>query len=158
MSSIWPNGPRANALKLKVPMFDATDTESLTAAEIQARRRMMEVLDYYQRVEKRPWLLDHCSPRIGIREGCRMVGDYVLQLDDLRAARTFDDAIARGVFYLDGHKPDDEKAHLHHSGRAALGAAVPDSFPVAAALAAPGTSWAGRCSRPTSWPCRRPAS
>ncbi|HPA06074.1 MAG TPA: FAD-dependent oxidoreductase, partial [Candidatus Hydrogenedentes bacterium] len=109
MSSIWPNGPRANALKLKVPMFDATNTESLTAAEIQARRRMMEVLDYYQRVEKRPWLLDHCSPRIGIREGCRMVGDYVLQLDDLRAARTFDDAIARGVFYLDGHKPDDEK-------------------------------------------------
>ena len=31
MTSIWPNGPRANALKLKVPMFDASDTESLTA-------------------------------------------------------------------------------------------------------------------------------
>ncbi|HOF38829.1 MAG TPA: FAD-dependent oxidoreductase [Candidatus Hydrogenedentes bacterium] len=109
MLSIWPNGPRANALKLKIPMFDASDTESLTAAEIHARRRMMEVLDYYQRVEKRPWLLDHCSPRIGIREGRRMLGDYVLQLEDLRAGRKFDDAIARGVFYLDGHKPDDEK-------------------------------------------------
>lgn len=109
MTSIWPNGPRANALKLKVPMFDASDTESLTAAEIQARRRMMEVLDYYQRVENKPWLLDHCSPRIGIREGCRVVGDYVLRLEDLRAGREFDDAIARGVFYLDGHKPDDEK-------------------------------------------------
>ncbi|HOD49045.1 MAG TPA: FAD-dependent oxidoreductase [Candidatus Hydrogenedentes bacterium] len=109
MTSIWPNGPRANALKLKVPMFDASDTESLTAAEIRARRRMMEVLDYFQRIEKKPWLLDHCSPRIGIREGCRIVGDYVLKLEDLRAGRTFDDAIARGVFYLDGHKPDDEK-------------------------------------------------
>ena len=109
MTSIWPNGPRANALKLKVPMFDASDTESLTAAEIQARRRMMEVLDYYQHVEKKPWLFDHCSPRIGIREGCRIVGDYVLTLEDLRAGREFDDAIARGVFYLDGHKPDDEK-------------------------------------------------
>jgi hypothetical protein len=30
-------------------------------------------------------------------------------LDDLRAARTFDDAIARGVYYLDAHKPDDDK-------------------------------------------------
>ena len=109
MTSIWPNGPRANALKVKIPMFDSSDTESLTAAEIRARRRMMEVLDYYQRVEKKPWLLDHCSPQIGIREGQRVVGDYVLGVDDLRAGREFDDAIARGVFYLDGHKPDDEK-------------------------------------------------
>jgi len=109
MTSIWPDGPRSNALKIKIPMFDATDTESLTAAEIWARRRMMEVLDYYQRVEKKPWLLDHCSPIIGIREGCRITGDYVLTVDDLRAGRNFDDAVARGTFYLDGHKPDDDK-------------------------------------------------
>jgi hypothetical protein len=37
------------------------------------------------------------------------VGDYVLSVDDLRAGREFDDAVARGVFYLDGHKPDDDK-------------------------------------------------
>ncbi len=109
MTSVWPNGPGANALKVKIPMFDSSDTESLTAAEVRARRRMMEVLDYYQRVEKKPWLLDHCSPQIGIREGQRIVGDYVLRVDDLRAGRRFDDAIGRGVFYLDGHKPDDDK-------------------------------------------------
>lgn len=109
MTSIWPNGPRSKALKVKIPMFDSSDTQSLTAAEIRARRRMMEVLDYYQRVEKKPWLLDHCSPQIGIREGRRVVGDYVLRVDDLRAGRKFDDAVARGVFYLDGHKPDDDK-------------------------------------------------
>ena len=39
MTSIWPNGPGSNALKIKVPKFDATNTESMTAAEIQARRR-----------------------------------------------------------------------------------------------------------------------
>jgi hypothetical protein len=37
------------------------------------------------------------------------VGDYVLTVEDLRAGRSFDDGIARGVFYLDGHRPDDEK-------------------------------------------------
>jgi len=109
MTSVWPDGPGGNAIKIKIPMFDASDTESLTAAEIQARRRMMEVMDYHQRVEKQPWRLDHCSPIIGIREGARIVGDYVLTTDDLRAGRTFDDGMARGTYYLDGHKPDDDK-------------------------------------------------
>lgn len=109
MTSVWPNGPRGNALKIKIPMFHSTDTESFTAAEIQARRRVFEVLDYYQRVEKKPWRYDGCSPQIGIREGARVVGDYVLKVEDLRAGRKFDDAIARAVFYLDGHKPDDDK-------------------------------------------------
>ena len=109
MTSVWPDGPGGNAIKIKIPMFDATDTESLTAAEIQGRRRMMEVLDYQQRVEKKPWRLDHCSPIIGIREGARIVGDYVLSVADLRAGRAFDDGVARGTYYLDGHKPDDDK-------------------------------------------------
>jgi hypothetical protein len=109
MTSIWPDGPGSNAIKIKIPMFDSTDTESLTKAETTARRRMMEVLDYYQREERKPWLLDHCSPIIGIREGCRIVGNYVLTVDDLRAGRAFDDGVARGTFYLDGHKPDDDK-------------------------------------------------
>jgi len=93
----------------RLPMFDATDTESLTAAEMQGRRRMMEVMDFHQRVQKKPRRLDHCSPIIGIREGARIMGAYVLTVDDLRAGRAFDDGVARGTFYLDGHKPDDDK-------------------------------------------------
>ncbi len=37
------------------------------------------------------------------------MGDYVLSVDDVRAGRAFDDGVARGTFYLDGHKPDDDK-------------------------------------------------
>jgi hypothetical protein len=109
MTSVWPDGPGGNAIKIKIPMFDATDTESLPEAEIQGRRRMMQVMDYHQRIENKPWILDHCSPIIGIREGARVVGDYVLTVDDLRAGRTFEDGVARGTFYLDGHKPDDDQ-------------------------------------------------
>lgn len=109
MTSIWPDGPESNAIKVKIPMFDSTDTESLTLAELSARRRMLEVLDFFQRQEGKPWLFDHCSPIIGIREGCRIVGDYILTVDDLRAGRAFDDGVARGTYYLDGHKPDDDK-------------------------------------------------
>ena len=109
MTTVWPDGPGGQALKIKVPMFDSTDTESLTAAEIHGRRRMMEVLDYYRRVERKPWRLDHCSAIIGIREGARIAGDYVLTVDDLRAGRAFEDGVARGTYFLDGHKPDDDK-------------------------------------------------
>jgi len=109
MTSVWPNGPGGKALKVKVPGFDSSDTESMTAAEVHGRRRMMAVLDYYQRVENRSWRFDHCSPIIGIREGRRIVGDYVLTADDLRAGRAFDDGVARGTFWLDAISSDDDK-------------------------------------------------
>ncbi len=109
MTSIWPNGPRGKAVKIKVPMFDSTNTESLTNAEIEARRRMMEVLAFYQETIRRNWYFCHCSPIIGIREGCRIIGDYILTSDDCRTGRMFDDAVALGTYELDGHKPDDDK-------------------------------------------------
>lgn len=109
MTSTWPNGPGGKALKVKVPGFDSGDTTSFAQLEMKARRRMWEVLDYYQRQEKKPWRFDHCSPIIGLRETRRVAGDYVLTVDDLRAGRAFDDAVARGTFILDGMRPDDEK-------------------------------------------------
>jgi len=109
MTSEWPNGPRSSAIKIKVPFGDSTDTESMTAVEIRARQKMMKVIDFYQKSYGTKWMLEYCSPIIGIREGRRAVGDYILTVDDLRKGCKFDDAIARGVFFLDGHKPDDDK-------------------------------------------------
>jgi len=145
MTSPWPNGPGSTALKIKIPMFDSTDTESMTAAEVRARQRMMEVLDYYQRVEGKPWLLDHCSPRIGIREGRRIVGDHVLTVADLRAGREFDDAVARGSYYLDGHKPDDDKRTYILTKRQMQ--VPPYQIPFRSLVAKDGTNllMAGRC-------------
>ena len=145
MTSVWPNGPGGKALKLKVPGFDSTDSESMTALEIQARRRMFEVLDFYQRVESRPWRFDHCSPIIGLREGRRIVGDHTLSVDDLRAGRRFDDAIARGVFYLDGMSPDDEKRTYILSKQEQ--AVPPYQVPLRCLIARDGSNlmMAGRC-------------
>lgn len=109
MTSVWPNGPGGKALKVKVIGHDSGDTEGFTQLEMRARQRQWEILDYYQRQEKKPWHFDHASPIIGLRETRCIAGDYVLTVDDLRAGRAFDDAVARGVFYLDGMRPDDEK-------------------------------------------------
>jgi hypothetical protein len=109
MTSIWPDGPGGKALKIKIPMFDSTTTEGLTNAEIQARRRTMDVLYYYQAKEKAKWRLSSSASIIGIREGCRIEGDYILTVDDLRAGKSFEDGVARGTFYLDGHGLTDDK-------------------------------------------------
>ena len=109
MTSIWPDGPGGNALKVKIPMFDSTTTEGLTNAEIHARRRTMDVLYYYQAIEKKKWRLTNSATIIGIREGCRIEGDYILKVDDLRAGKPFDDGVARGTYYLDGHGLTDDK-------------------------------------------------
>lgn len=109
MTSIWPDGPGGKALKIKIPMFDSTSTESLTNAEIRARKRTMDVLCYYQSVEKKKWRLTGSAAIIGIREGCRIAGDYILTADDLRAGKAFEDGVARGTFYLDGHGLTDDK-------------------------------------------------
>jgi len=126
MTTTWPDGPGGKAMKLKVPGYDSGDTVGLTHLEIQARRRLWEILDFYQRgfrddpeadhlrrnprnAKVRQWHFNRCSPCIGLREAYRIRGDYVLSVDDLRAGRSFDDAVARGVFYLDGMRPDDEK-------------------------------------------------
>lgn len=109
MVSVWPDGPSGKALKVKIPMFDSTTTGGLTNAEIQARRRTMDVLAYYQDIENKLWRLTNSSPVIGIREGCRIEGDYVLTVEDLRAGKSFDDGVARGTYYLDGHGLTDDK-------------------------------------------------
>lgn len=109
MTSIWPNGPNSKEIKIKIIDCDSTDTESLSKAEIKARQRMMQVLDFHQRVEKKNWLLDHIAPIIGIREGRRIVGDYILTEEDVRTGRVFDDGVAVGTYYIDAHDPTTDK-------------------------------------------------
>lgn len=146
MTSIWRAGPGRKAVKVKLAGFDAADTESLSDAEVAGRRRMMAVLDYFQRVEKKPWLLDHASAQIGIREGRRVLGEYVLTVDDLRAGRRFDDAVARGVFYLDAHDPTTDK-HVAQIPDEAERAVPPYQIPLRSLIVrgAGNLSAAGRC-------------
>lgn len=109
MTTVWPNGPRSKAIKIKIVGHDSTDTESLTRAEIAGRRRMLQVLDFHQRQQGKPWRLSYPSPVIGIREGRRVAGDYVLAEADVRAGRAFDDGVAVGTYYLDAHEPSTDK-------------------------------------------------
>jgi hypothetical protein len=114
MLSAWPQGDGKMGLKLKIVGHDATDGKSLTEAEVHARRLMWSMIHYVQRhpvgrYHLSRYKFDYLSPRIGIREGRRAIGEYVLTGDDLRHGRRFEDGIALGVFYLDSMEPTSDK-------------------------------------------------
>ncbi|HWA99547.1 MAG TPA: FAD-dependent oxidoreductase [Pirellulales bacterium] len=84
---------------------NAVDAADLTRAEMQGRRDAWTMFRAWK--ENVPGFEEAyfiCSgPYIGIRETRRIQGAYVLTADDLRARRSFDDAIATGCWYLDVH-------------------------------------------------------
>ena len=51
--------------------------------------------------------LDFTAPQIGVRESRRVVGEYVLTVDDVLGARKFVDGIARAAYSIDIHSPTD---------------------------------------------------
>jgi hypothetical protein len=89
---------------VRVPA-DPTSAADLTRAEMQGRADALAMFHAWKRdvpafadayfMEAYPW--------IGVRESRRIVGQYVLNEDDLMKRRRFDDAIATGCWYLDLH-------------------------------------------------------
>jgi hypothetical protein len=102
--SVWPNGPGEKTNKQWIFKYSSIDTEEMTSAEIAVRRTVME-RHATDTASGKKWRYDHCSPIVGIREGCRIVGDYLLKVEDLRNARSFDDGVAVGTYHLDNHIP-----------------------------------------------------
>ena len=102
-----PNGIWAvNMCQIDHP-FDVNDPDLITKAEIEGRRQADEIFRFL--VKRVPGLqnarLLHTSDRVGIRESRRVVGEYVMQYEDLLASRRFDDAIAVVASSVDVHTP-----------------------------------------------------
>lgn len=83
---------------------DGTDARQLTYAEVEARRRAMAHLAFLR--ENIPGFEDAIvvgeSP-LGVRETRRIIGEYVLTLDDLRRNARFPDVVALNCRALDRH-------------------------------------------------------
>ncbi len=106
---VFPSGKVE--VKMKVIGFDAADGQSLSQAELHARRQMMGLIYYLQTQGYRGQKLDThvlatVARHIGAREGRRIVGNYVLTETDITHACTFSDAVAVGTYHLDYHWPD----------------------------------------------------
>ena len=84
---------------------DATDAEQLSQAHVQGRRLVRRLTDFMRKYApgcEKAFLVSS-GVQIGVRETRRIVGDYVLTLDDYLARRSFPDEIARNAYYIDVH-------------------------------------------------------
>ncbi len=88
---------------------DGTDARSLSAAELEGRRQVVDYLRFLR--AKVPgfeaaYVLE-IAPQVGIRETRRLVGEYMLSGEDVLACASFDDAIGVNGWPLEIHVAGD---------------------------------------------------
>jgi len=98
--------PFSPELRPKVIGLDPTETEDLTKAEILARKQVMSIVHYIQTRVHPTYKLVSTATQIGVREGRRIIGDYVLTEEDVFMGREFPDVIAVGTSQIDFHDID----------------------------------------------------
>ncbi|MDO8587571.1 MAG: FAD-dependent oxidoreductase [Armatimonadota bacterium] len=89
----------------KVVGHDPTDPFSLSDAELEARRQLLRVVHYLQRTQYPTYTMASTGASIGIREGRRIVGDYILTEADIldRTPCDFPDGVAVATAQIDFH-------------------------------------------------------
>lgn len=90
---------------------DSTDERSVTRALIWGRKSLLEYERYYKEYLKgyERMTLVATGSLLGIRESRRILGDYVLNLDDFKKRAVFPDEIGRYCYPVDIHasRPDE---------------------------------------------------
>jgi hypothetical protein len=111
VGEVWVNMTRVKGV-------DGTDPRSLSVGEIEARRQIHDIhqylVSYVPGFEQAQFT--KAAPFLGIRETRRIVGQYVMNRDDILACRRFDDAIAVGSYPIDLHRPNDTGCTLEWCG------------------------------------------
>lgn len=84
---------------------DGTDERSLTEALLWGRRSMVEYEQYYEQYLAgfEDIYLAATGSLLGLRETRRIMGDYVLQLEDFKTRAVFEDEIGRYNYPVDIH-------------------------------------------------------
>ena len=84
--------------------IDGTDVKQLTWGKVEARRRALEHLKSLK--ESVPGYEDAIiigESYLGVRESRRIIGDYIIKIDDLHNNARFDDVVALNCRALDRH-------------------------------------------------------
>jgi hypothetical protein len=100
----------------RVIQRDATDTLDMTAAELEGRRQTAELLALFRKYSPhfKDAYLVKMAAQIGVRESRRVMGDYVITVDDVLEAAKFEDGISRSRYPVDIHSPTGEGTVIQH--------------------------------------------
>lgn len=102
----YPDGRGILFNSTAVTDIDPTNAESISAG---MRIGTEQALQLAEAVKRHPAFaqakVEFIAPKLGVREGRRVVGDYMLTADDCLSGRTFDDMVAACAYSLDIHDP-----------------------------------------------------
>jgi hypothetical protein len=129
----WGNSCRVGEVNInatRITEVDGTDVCSLTRAEMEGRRQIIHLVDFFR--AHVPGLEDAyvtgTAPFTGIRETRRIMGEYILTGEDVLAGRRFDDAVARAAYPIDIHDALGRGTSFGHASRSDSAAAGNDGI------------------------------
>ena len=98
------------------PNLDGTNVRAVSDALRRGRQTAREYRDALAEFYPGAFGAAHLTATanlLGVRESRRVVGDYVLSMDDFTARRSFADEICRNAYHLDlhGNREDEERTH-----------------------------------------------
>lgn len=103
-----PNDDEVLVNVSRISGLDPTNIEDLTKAEIEGRKQVLLLekffRDYIPGFERAT--VSAVGTQIGVRETRRIIGQYVLNGEDVLDGRRFDDVIARSGYPIDIHNPE----------------------------------------------------
>lgn len=91
-----------------VSKLDPTSGNDITTAEVEARQQVFQLKEFLRKHVPgfQDCYLLWTPPKIGIREGRRLIGMYELQAQDVIKGKHFEDSIGLGGYCIDVHDPN----------------------------------------------------
>lgn len=86
--------------------IDDADPEGISRAMIEGRQIAFQLHEALKEYFPSAFAASHLvstAQLMGVREGRRIVGDYMLSIEDYLGRRTFEDEISRNCYYIDIH-------------------------------------------------------
>jgi hypothetical protein len=138
---------------------DGIDEESVTKHLMWGRQNVVEFWRYYRNYLKgyQDLVLTATGEILGIRETRRIIGDYILNLDDFKRRAVFDDEIGRYNYPVDIHplKPDKLQYQEHRQRWAQSSMGKGESYGIPYRILTPigldNVLVAGRCVSTDRW-------
>lgn len=90
---------------VRIANVNSTDPESLSAAEMEGRRQVQELMHFFHKYVPgcKDATLMASGSTLGIRESRHIEGDYVLQVEDLLGGKVFEDSVFVASSSVDIH-------------------------------------------------------
>ncbi len=91
------------------------DAWELSAAEAEGRELVAEAMHFFTSYmpQFRDAFLEQTASHIGVRETRRIMGEYMLTVEDMLAGARFEDGITTCTFNVDIHQPDGKNQQGH---------------------------------------------